>query len=112
VRAGTLRHRITVTRPLDADETSQNTFGEDQGTPETIGSFWCHVEVLDGRELESAQQRWAEARYRLRLRRQNGIAFTTKMYATWGSKTLNILDVQDPGDAMRPEVVMIARESG
>lgn len=95
VRAGQLRHRITIKRPLGADDASQNTYGEDEGDPELIGSFWAKVVSLAGRELYQAQQRWPEARYEITMRYQPEHSITPNMFIEFGAMTIDILDVQN-----------------
>lgn len=91
--------------------TGQNSSGEDIITWTEVGTgFWCNIAPLQGRELSDALQRWAEARYSITLRHQPGITFTRKMRITWGSRTIDILDVQDVAESLRPEVVFFTRD--
>jgi len=105
MRAGELRDRITIKRPLDPDETTQDDHGRDEGDPETVGSFWCKVETLKGGEMITAQQKWANARYKITMRR---FEVSPKMYAEWKTIRLNILDVQNGGESFRPQTVLLA----
>ena len=107
MQAGTLRHRITIKNPTI---TGQNGFGEDVVSLVTVGSYACRIEPLTGRELEAAQQTWAEARYRIMMRSQGAQVFTRKMQITWGARTLDILDVQDARSNSHPEIMMIAKD--
>ena len=107
MQAGRLRHRIVVTNPQIA---SQDSFGQDVITDVEVGTFWCLVEPLQGREKEAVQQRWAEARYKITMRHQPGITFKAKMTVDWNGLTLDILDVEDTQSTLRPEVVMFARD--
>ncbi len=107
MRAGRLRHNISLTTPT---VTGQNSYGEDIVTDTQIGTFPCLIEALVGRERDSAMQRWAEAKYKITMRQQPGITFSSKMSATFGSRTLDILDVEDLGESLRPEVVMYAQD--
>lgn len=107
MRAGALRHRIIVTNPTVA---SQDSFGQDAITDVEVGTFWCLIEPLVGREKEAAQQRWAEVRYKITLRHQDGITFKANMTVDWGDLTLDILDVEDTRSSLRPEIVMFARD--
>jgi len=104
-----LRHEITFVRVLDSDESSQNSSGEDISPPETIGTFPCHVSFLQGKERENAMQLWAEAKYSILMRHQPEVTFTRKMRGTWNGRTLDILDVQDPGERAQ-SLTMIARD--
>lgn len=80
--------------------TSHNTFGEDVNAATPIGTFWAEVKFLAGRELEVVQQRFAEARYSICMRRQPGVVIEREDKITWGTLTLDILDVQGPGTRM------------
>lgn len=91
--------------------TGTNASGEEiLGTPIATGTFWCNVEALQGRELETAMQKWAEAKYRITMRRQPGITFTRKMTATWNGRAMDILDVVDLGDSCQPTVTLTTRD--
>ena len=110
MRAGSLRHRILIKSPLDSADVTQDSYGADEGEPATVGTFACRVETLLGAERATAQQIWATAKYKITMRHQPGITFTRKMFGIWNARRLNFLDVQDPGDLMRPEVVFFAEE--
>lgn len=107
MQAGRLRHQIVVTNPVIS---GQNSFSEDTVVDTVVGTFWCLVESLQGREKEAVQQRWAEARYKITMRHQSGITFKAKMTVDWNGLTLDILDVEDTQSTLRPEVVMFARD--
>ena len=89
--------------------TGQNSTGEDTITATTVGTFWARVEFLAGRELASLQQKWAEARYRISIRRQPGITLEREHAISWNGQTLDILDIQGPGTRM-PEWTLIAKD--
>lgn len=98
MRAGLLaRSRITIQRAT----ASQNSYGEDVPTWAAIGSCWANIRPLQGRELEAAQQTFAEARFRIEVRYQRGAGFQRKDRVIWGSRTLDILDVEDPDQRQR-----------
>lgn len=107
MRAGLLaRSRITISR---ASKT-QNTYGEDVVSWVAIGSYWANIRALQGRELETMQQTWAEARFRIDMRYQRGTTFQREDRITWGSRTLNILDVEDPDQTQR-RLFIVAKET-
>ncbi len=106
MRAGLLaRARITIERGT----ATQNSFGEDVVTWAAIGSYWANVRALQGKELETAQQTWAEARFKIDMRYQAGTTFQRKDRITWGSRVLDILDVEDP-DQRQARLFIIAKE--
>lgn len=107
MRAGKLCHTISITDPV---VTGQNSSGEDIVVDTAVGTFPCLVEALVGREMERVMQLWAQAKYKITMRHQPGITFTRKMSATFGSRTLDILDVEDIGGTLRPEVIMYAQD--
>lgn len=107
MRAGRLRHVMSFTSPT---VTGQNSTGEDIVINTLVGTFPCLIEPMVGLELEKAMQKWAEAKYKISLRDQPGITFTRTMTGTWGTRTLDIRDVESPGDFLRPEIVMYARD--
>ena len=109
-QAGELTERITVTRPLDSDESSQNSFGEDTTDDAAVGTFWASLIFTPGFELASLGQTWAEAKYKITLRDQPGITFTRKMKISWNGRTLGITDVQQPLNSSDPWVVIYARD--
>ena len=110
--SGRFRHRVTFTKPSEPSDSTQNTYGEDAITNEHVGTFWCRIEPLAGREMAAVQQKFAEARYKITMRHQPSTVFTRKMQAWWGSpaRILDILDVQDVAESMRPEITMLAKD--
>lgn len=91
------RSRITIQRA----SVTQNDYGEDVPTWAALGSYWANIRALQGRELEAAQQTWAEARFRIDMRYQRGSDFRRKDRIVWGSRTLDVLDVEDPDQRQR-----------
>lgn len=106
MQSGKLDQRIVL---MDKTVTGQNSSGEDTTTPVTVGTFWARVEFLSGRELASLQQKWAEARYRISIRRQPGVTLEREQSISWNGQTLDILDIQGPGTRM-PEWTLIAKD--
>lgn len=101
---GLLTDRLVIERAAK----SQNAYGEDVITWQPFMTLWCHVRALVGQEMQSVQQAWAEARFKIRtyyppaeIRREDR--------AVWGSRVLDILDAEDP-DGVRRELVIYARE--
>lgn len=106
MRAGTLRHRITIQEP----SASQDSYGEE--TPvawSTLATVWAAFEPLSGDEryIEVADQRLAETRVRFRIRYRDDV--THKMRVSWRSRTFNILEVRNVGGRDR-EVYLICEE--
>lgn len=91
---GLCRHRIRIMRPIK----TKDDFGADIVTLALYATVPAQVEALQGRELEAAQQRWASARYRIRMQftKQIEREYSIEWPLASGLLTLDILDVQDP----------------
>ena len=105
MQAGRLRNSVTVTRKGAA---TQNAFGEDVFTYDDLVTQWAEIRAMDGRELEAAQQTFAEARFKI-VMRDEGTDFRRADRITWGTRTLEILDVEDP-DTRNREFHLVCRE--
>ena len=86
-----LRHKIVVGKRTIG---SQDSYGSDVITYPSLGTFWAEVTAMQGRELDAAMQRWAEARFKIRMHYNTyGIERADRIY--WGTRTLDILDIED-----------------
>ncbi len=95
MQSGQLDARVQFTRK---NVTGVDTSGaEVLGAPTDLGTFWAHVGAIVGHELQVAQQRWAEARYKITIRRQPGVTLQLTDTATWNSQTLDLLDIRHQG---------------
>jgi head-tail adaptor len=95
MQTGQLDQRISFKRNTVA---SIGTIGEDIAGPVlTVATVWANVAYLQGRELEVAAQRWAEARYKITIRRQPGLTLRPTDYISWNSQTLDMIDIQGLG---------------
>lgn len=101
---GLLREPITITSPTDG---GQNAYGEPTVTWSTHQACRARIEALRGAEMEAVQQTWAEARLKVTTHFIAGVK--REMRITWGSRTLEILDVEDP-NGMRERLVIYCRE--
>lgn len=92
---GALRHQVTYQQK---NITSRNSFNEPQYTWQNVVTLKAQVKTLRGRELEAAQQRWAEAQYEIRHHRYSGL--NEEMQISWyvdgQVKTLDLLSIGDP----------------
>lgn len=94
-QTGQMDQRIVVLRK---NVTGQDSTGADTlGTPTTVATLWAHVEYLEGRELQAAQQRWSEVKYRIAIRRQPSLTILSSDYVTWNGQTLDIRAPEGPG---------------
>lgn len=107
MRAGNRSHRVTFTRPTVS---AQNASGEDAVSNVDLGDAWVNIAALKGNEREAGQQLYAEAHYFITT--EHPLASYTlqrKDKILWGSKTLNILDIQDV-DHKRRGLRIVAKE--
>lgn len=87
MRAGELRHRITIQQKTVV----RDTYGGETVTWTNTATVWAAVEPLSGREYFSAQQVQAEVNHRIRIRYRAGI--TTTMRVLWGTRVFDILAI-------------------
>jgi SPP1 family predicted phage head-tail adaptor len=108
MRAGQLRHRVTIQRLVEGSP--QQDAG---GTPDDAWSeyFTCYAEVapLRGRELIAAQQVNSEVTGTIRIRYRDDKTVTTAMRAVFESRNFDILAVVDPLERHR-ELVLYVKE--
>ena len=91
MRAGKLRHRVTIQRAVEA----QNEFGEAVTTWVNVGQVWASVEPLRGREYFQADGTQAEVSTVIRMRYRDGIV--AKMRLVHGDDSYDIESVIDVG---------------
>lgn len=102
---GDLRENITIQQKTVS---GQNTSGEDVYTWTTVWACKANVLPMSGREIEAAQQKWAEARWKIKIHYPS-VAIQRAMQIVWGVRIFDILDAEDPGGKRR-EFVMVAKE--
>lgn len=106
VRAGDLRHRVTIQEDQGA---TQDGFGQEVEDWQDVATVWAAVEPLSGREFLEAQQTQAEVSTRIRIRYRSDVTFTPEMRATWGGHTYDIVSVIEV-EARRRELHLMCRE--
>ncbi len=87
MRAGLLRHRVTIQQTSDPE----NQWGEVTGGWTTFAQVSARVQPLRGEELVKAQQREATVTDRVQMRYQDGVK--PKMRILFGTRVLGILSV-------------------
>ena len=90
IRAGRLRHRVTVQRPV----TSRDSYGQDVITWTSAGDVWAAVEPLRGREYFDADQHTGEITTRVIIRWRSDfdtLGFDSTWRIVFGSRTLIII---------------------
>lgn len=93
MRAGTLRHRLTIQKP----GLTENSFGELENTgPVTVATRWGSLKALSGGELLRAQKIQADVTHQVSLRYDAALA---GLSSTWrilrGSQVFEILFVDE-----------------
>lgn len=105
-QAGYFDQRISV---YAKNVIGQNSFGEDVlGPPILMLWTWASVDYLQGRELERVMQRWADARYKIRMRR-NPVEIKREHWIEWHDQRIDILDVGNMG-TREPEWIILAKD--
>lgn len=87
MRAGLLRHRITI-QQKSATRTAS---GAESVTWAEYDTLWASVEPLAGRELELAKQIHDEVNHRIWIRYRSGVI--PEMRVLYGSRKFDILSV-------------------
>ncbi len=104
MRAGPMRHRITIKRPIEA----QAADGSVIRTWETFTTAWASIEPLAGREYFAAAREQADISHRIRMRFAEGI--THKLRASFESRIFEIESVINVGERNR-ELILMCREA-
>jgi len=87
MRAGLLRHRITVQQK----SVSRTSSGAESVSWAEYDELWASVEPLSGRELELAKQIHDEISVRIWIRYRSGVV--PEMRVLFGSRTFDVLSV-------------------
>jgi head-tail adaptor len=102
---GTARDKLVAQRAISVTQDSR---GQDVPVYGTLYTIWGNVRAMQGKELEAAGQRWAEARFKIEtwtppvpLQRSDRLL--------WGTRVLDILDAEDPAGAGRT-ILIYCRE--
>ena len=103
MRAGELRHRVTIQQK----SVTRNTFGEEVVTWQDVATVWAAIEPLRGREFFESQQVNAEVTTRIRIRYRPGI--TPTMRVVFGNRVFDIQAVINVDERNR-ELHLMCRE--
>lgn len=87
MRAGRLRHRITIQQK----SVSQDAYGEEDATWSTYLQTWASVEPLEGREYMEGRAQAQAVSHRVLMRHRDGV--TAEMRVLHGSRVLQIESV-------------------
>jgi len=95
MRAGRLRHRITIQRP----SSSAGALGEKIKSWADVSTVWAAIEPLRGREFLEAHQQESEITTRFIIRYKGGL--NTRMRISFGSKYYKIESIINPDERNR-----------
>ena len=104
IRAGSLRHRVEIQSVTD----SASAFGDVSQSWSTVTTVWASIEPLKAREAFEAQQTKTRVSHRVEIRYISGV--TTKHRLVYGSRTLNINSVLNPGER-NERLVLVCTEN-
>ena len=104
MRAGQLRHRITIETPV---ETAETTLGQPVPAWTFFADVFAAVEPVTGSERFASQQMLAGVSHTIRIRYLAGV--TVKMRATLGSRVFIFSAVLDSREHRR-ELIITANE--
>ena len=91
MKAGDLRHLVTIQTPPDVGDASQDNYGQEKPDWSRFAKVWAAVEPLSGREFWNAQQIQAQQVTRIRIRYLAGV--TERMRILWGARKFNIQSI-------------------
>jgi SPP1 family predicted phage head-tail adaptor len=91
VRAGLLRHRISIQEPQE----TQDEHGAIVTTWSEIATNWASVEPSNGTErwLQNMDQEVVQRPYRVRMRYRADVTITEKCRIVWKGHTFDILSI-------------------
>jgi SPP1 family predicted phage head-tail adaptor len=107
MRAGTLRHRITIQEK--PTPTPRNAHGEEVFTWSDVATVWAAKVDISGREFMEARREGVQISTRFVIRYRSGLKET--MRVTHDSRTYEIRAVLDP-EGRRRELHLLCEEIG
>lgn len=105
IRAGLLRHRVTV---QEVSSTGVNAYNEPTEAWVPFAEVYAQVDDLTGNELQRANQVHADATALVRMRRLEG--FTPDMRIVHGSRTLNPVAIIGDETGQRTHDILCSEE--
>lgn len=108
VRAGRLRHRVTIQKN---GQTTRNAYGE--RAPATwvdVGRAWASVEPQSGREAQDADRTAEHVTHKVVMHHREGI--TAAMRVVWNNQVLNIKHTQDVRGTHRTLILWCEQDAG
>ena len=92
MRAGRLKHRVTIETPGG----TASTFGEVAQTWSTVATVWAAVEPTSSRERVENEQTKTFTTHRVLMRYRDDVSTVERV--TFGSRTLNIQSIINPNE--------------
>lgn len=105
IRAGDLRHRVTLRRLPDPQ--SADTFGQLESTPVAVGTYWAAIRPASGREIEIGKQMQSEVDHVVTMRYVGPIGPTDDL--TFGTRVFAIVQALLV-DEVRNQYTLYCRE--
>ncbi len=103
MRAGDLRHRVTIQQK----SVTRDTYGAEVVSWTDVVTVWAEITDLSGREYFDAQKVNAEVNTKVRIRHRTDLVPTMRVVE--GSRTLEVLAVIDT-DGRKRETVLMCKE--
>lgn len=103
MRAGLLRHRVTLQSP----SATQNEYGEEVITWTDERTVYASIEPLRGREYLEARAQTQELSHRIRMRYQPDKSLHPSWRISYGSRTFLIESVRNVMESDREWIVMV-----
>jgi len=94
LRAGTLRHQVTIQQPTDALAGTYNDVSRTWSSITDGSDIWASIEPIQGRELWHAMQAKSAITHRVTIRYIADV--TSKMRVIFGTRTFEIVSVINP----------------
>lgn len=108
MRAGKLRHRITIQHKAAGSPQKTASGALDTSWTDFVGeNVYASIEPVSGREAFLAQQHLSEVTHKVRIRYRSGI--TAKMRVQYGSRTFDIRAVMNFEERNR-ELLLLCTE--
>lgn len=109
MKAGKLRHRIIIERPVEVEDEGGGRVRSWLAAESYVGTFWGSIDGRTGRERYHAQQIESVYSHLITMRYRPGIE--PEMRARHGAHVYNIRAALDP-DGTRRELLLFVEEEG
>lgn len=106
MRAGQLRHRVTIQAPI----ATRNSYGEEEISHVDVATVWARVEPVSAREFSDQQRDASAAVYTITMRYRRDVGLTMRL--VWSAPdALHVMEINSiVPDAARRELTITATE--